>query len=241
MIPKIIHYIWLGNTPLPKVAEKCIASWKKYCPDYEIMRWDESNIDLDKYKFCRDAYDAKKYAFASDVIRVDVLYNYGGIYLDIDVQLLKSIDELITNENCVLGFETAKYIGAGIFVVTTPQNIDFKNILDRYKNLEFSVDEMTSITIGDIFTDYYETKGLVREDRTQRIDGAVVYSAEYFSPIDVITNKMRITPNTYSIHWYNASWYSPMQRFKRFCKKVLNAISFGGFGIWLQKRREKRR
>ena len=92
MIPKIIHYIWLGGKPLPKIAEKCIKSWQRYCPDYKIKRWDESNLDLDKYQFARDAYDAKKFAFASDVLRTDILYQYGGIYLDIDVELLKNID-----------------------------------------------------------------------------------------------------------------------------------------------------
>ena len=106
MIPKVIHYIWLGGKPLPKITEKCIESWKKYCPDYEIKRWDETNLDIDKYKFAKDAYEAKKFAFASDVFRTDILYKEGGIYLDVDVELVKPIDDLILDVDCVMGFET---------------------------------------------------------------------------------------------------------------------------------------
>ena len=98
MIPKIIHYIWLGGKPLPKIAEKCIKSWKKYCPDYEIKRWDESNIDLNKYSFAKDAYESKKYAFASDVFRTDILFSEGG------VELLYLFDNLATTNNrCFVG------------------------------------------------------------------------------------------------------------------------------------------
>ena len=104
MIPKIIHYIWLGGKPLPKIAEKCIASWKKYCPDYEIKRWDETNLNISQYQYAQDAYDAKKYAFASDVMRFDVLYKYGGVYVDIDVEILKPIDDLLDTSSFT-GFE----------------------------------------------------------------------------------------------------------------------------------------
>ena len=106
MIPKVIHYIWLGGNPLPKIAEKCIESWKKFCPDYEIKRWDETNLDVNQYQFAKDAYDAKKFAFVSDVFRTEILYNEGGIYLDIDVELIKSIDDILQDNDCVMGFET---------------------------------------------------------------------------------------------------------------------------------------
>ena len=142
MIPKIIHYIWLGGKPLPKIAEKCIASWKKYCPDYEIKRWDESNLDLDKYQFVKDALEAKKYAFASDVLRSDILYNNGGIYFDIDVELLKPIDDILNGVDCVMGFESSNMIAPGLVMATVKENQDLLNILNIYKDLKFDVNNL---------------------------------------------------------------------------------------------------
>jgi len=230
MIPKIIHFVWLGGKPLPKIAEKCIDSWKKFCPDYEIKRWDESNLDISKYKFAQDAYDSKKYAFASDVMRTEILYNEGGVYLDIDVELLKPIDNILQDVDCVMGFETSNMIAPGLLMASIAGNKDLLNILDIYNNLKFDLDNMTSITVCEIFTKYYEQKGLKRENKTQQIENTKFYSSEYFSPIDVVTNKKKITKNTYSIHWYNASWYTPKQKLKNKLKKVLNFLSLGLFG-----------
>ena len=95
MIPKIIHYVWVGGKPLTPLAEKCIASWKKYCPDYEIKRWDEKTFDVNQNKYCKQAYECKKWAFASDFVRLYVLYNEGGIYLDSDIEVLKNFDDLL--------------------------------------------------------------------------------------------------------------------------------------------------
>lgn len=234
MIPKIIHYIWLGGKPLPKIAEKCIESWKKFCPDYEIRRWDENNLDLDKYKFCRDAYNAKKYAFASDVLRTDILYQFGGIYFDIDVELIKPLDEVL-DADCVMGFETSNLLAPGLIMATVKQNKDLLNILEYYKNLQFDINNLKQQVVCDIFTKYYEDKGLIRKDKTQQIDGTKFYASEYFSPIDVITNKKHITKNTHSIHWYNASWYSSKQKFMKKVKKIANIITFGLAGKFYKK------
>ena len=94
-IPKQISYCWFGHNPLPKKVEKCIESWKKHCPDYEIIRWDESNYDVTKNQYIREAYEAKKWAFVSDYARLDVIYQYGGIYLDMDVELIKDFEKHI--------------------------------------------------------------------------------------------------------------------------------------------------
>lgn len=229
MIPKVIHYIWLGNKPLPKIAQKCIESWKKYCPDYEIKRWDESNLDINKYQFAKDAYSAKKYAFVSDVLRTDILYEYGGIYLDIDVELLKPIDDLL-KYNTFGGFETSNLINPGLLWGTMPHNKDLKNILEVYKNTKFEESRTMELTICEFFTKYYEKLGLLREDKTQQIGNNIFLNSEYFSPIDIITNKKHITTNTYSIHWYNASWYNSKQKLKNKIKKVANVLTFGLFG-----------
>ena len=230
MIPKIIHYIWLGGKPLPKIAEKCIKSWQRYCPDYKIKRWDESNLDLDKYQFARDADDAKKFAFASDVLRTDILYQYGGIYLDIDVELLKNIDEFLKYK-IFMGFETSDLLNPGLLIGCEPFTFELKDILNIYQNLKFDVQKCKKLTICEVYTDYFKEKqGLFPENSTQILDQNAFFSSEYFSPIDVITSKKKITRNTYSIHWYNASWYTPKQKMLKFLKKLANLITFGYAG-----------
>lgn len=240
MIPKVIHYIWLGGKPLPKIAEKCIESWKKFCPDYEIKRWDETNLDLNKYQFVVDAIEAKKFAFASDVLRTEILYNYGGIYLDIDVELIKPIDNLIANVDCLMGFETSNLLNPGLLIASKQNNPDLKNILEIYKTLKFDANNLINITVCEIYTKYYEQFGLKRENSTQQIANTKFYSAEYFSPIDVITNKKKITKNTHSIHWYQASWYTPKQKFLNRIKKFANIITFGLAGKVYSKMKHKK-
>ena len=128
-IPKIIHYIWLGGNPLPKIAEKCLKSWKKFCPDYQIIKWDETNLNLDINTYCRQAYDEKKYAFASDVLRFDILKNNGGIYLDIDVELLKPIDSFL-HHSCFMGFEQEGSIAPGLIMGCEKNHKDIINLLN---------------------------------------------------------------------------------------------------------------
>jgi len=239
MIPKIIHYIWVGGKPLPKFAEKCIESWKKYCPDYEIKRWDESNLDIEKYKFVKDAYEAKKYAFASDVLRCEILYNYGGIYLDVDVELIKALDDLLKNKSFG-GIESSLSIAPGLIWACEKGDKNIEDILKIYEKIDFKIENVNSLIIGDIFTEYFMKKGFVKENKTQDLGDAVIYASEYFSPINTITNKKKITKNTYSIHWYNASWYDSKQRFKNKVKKILNFCTFGLFGKSLQRIRKRK-
>ena len=229
MIPKVIHYIWLGEKPLPKIARKCIASWKKYCPDYEIKRWDESNLNIEKYQFAKDAYDAKKFAFVSDVFRTEILYKYGGVYLDVDVELLKPLDEFLTYK-MFGGFETSSLLAPGLIWGTEQDDENLKKILDIYKFLKFDKNNLNNLTVCEIYTKYFEKLGLQRKNLTQKINEYIFFSSDYFCPIDVITSKKRITDNTHSIHWYNASWYSPKQKFKNRFKKFANILTFGLFG-----------
>ena len=226
-IPKVIHYIWLGGNPLPKIAEKCIDSWKKFCPDYEIKRWDESNLDINKYQYTIDAYQNKKFAFVSDVFRTEILYKEGGIYFDVDVELTKSLNDVLENIDCAMGFETSNLLNPGLFIASKQDNPDLKNILDIYQTTQFDVNKLIDLTVCEIYTKYYEKLGLVRANTTQQIGKTMFYSSEYFSPIDVITNKNKITKNTHSIHWYNSSWYTQKQKFKSKLKKCLNVCTFG--------------
>lgn len=241
MIPKVIHYIWIGGNPLPKIAKKCIESWKKFCPDYKIKRWDETNLDINKYQFAKDAYAAKKFAFVSDVFRTEILYNEGGIYVDIDVEFLKNIEETIGNYDCVIGFETSNLINPGVFIATKPQNKDLLEILEIYKNTKFDVNNLMKLTVCEMFTSHYENQGLKRENKTQQIGQTKIYSSEYFSPIDIVTNKKHITKNTHSIHLYNSSWYTPKQKVLNTFKRILNRLTFGLAGKLYFKMKAKRR
>lgn len=138
MIPKKIHYIWFGRNPLPELALKCIESWKKYCPDYEIIEWNEDNFDISKNLYAKQAYEAKKWAFVSDYARVKILYKYGGIYLDTDMEILKNIDKLI-NSQSFTGFEDCKNIAFGIYG-SRPKSEILKMLLDSYDNDRFILD-----------------------------------------------------------------------------------------------------
>lgn len=235
MIPKIIHYIWLGDSDLPAIAEKCIESWKKFCPDYEIMKWDESNLDIDLCDYVNEAYSNKKYAFASDVFRLQKLYEYGGIYLDVDVELQQPIDKFLDCK-CFSGFESGDIVNPGVIFGTVKGNKDIKNILDSYKKRHFVVNGKFDLTtICQTVTSYYEKFGLEREDKLQTLENIIVYPSDYFSPINTITSKKKITENTHSIHWYNASWYSPWQKCKKTIKRILNLVTFGLFGKLIYK------
>ena len=131
-IPKIIHYFWFGKKELPNIFNKCIESWKKYCPDYEIKLWTEDNFDVDIIPYCKQAYQKKRYAYVSDYARLYVLYNYGGIYLDIDVEMLKNIDDLLVNE-CFMGFEEGNKVAPGLILGTVKGNENIKNIMNIYE------------------------------------------------------------------------------------------------------------
>lgn len=228
----------MGKGPKPKVFEKCLESWKKYCPDYEIIEWNEENLDLSKYKYAQDAYNEKKFAFASDVFRFDILYNYGGIYLDTDVELLKPIDEFL-NEVFFTGFESKTTVCPGLICGSEKENLICKFMLDYYANADFKADRENGETVCSIFTRIVKDKGLKLNNKTQRLNGLTIYSSEYFCPIDPIRSTKKITKNTYSIHWYDASWYSSKQKFKHKIKVVLNKLSFGLFGVLHSRMRKK--
>ena len=234
MIPKIIHYIWLGGKEEPKLLQKCKESWKKYCPDYEIKRWDESNLDMDKYKYAKDAIAAKKYAFAADVFRFEILKLYGGIYVDVDVEFLKPIDEFLDCD-AFTGFETKESVAPGLLFGSEINHPIMQEMLDYYEKNDFNNDLKNNITICKIFTKLLVKKGLVLNNKTQQLENIKIYASEYFCPINIITNRKKITKNTVSIHWYDASWFSPKQKAKQRIKKVLNFCSFGLFGKIVQK------
>lgn len=221
MIPKTIHYCWFGGSPLPIKIQKYIDSWKKYCPDYEIKEWNETNFNINCNKYVKQAYESKKYAFVSDYVRLYALYNYGGIYMDTDVEVLKNIDDFL-NDKAVFGFETKETVSTGI-IACIKNNQFLKLLLSHYEDLSFIKDDgnFDLTTNVEIITKYFERKGLILNNKLQCIDGIKVYPKEYFSPKDHITGKINVTKETYIIHHFSGSWLSKKDKMKKLVIRII--------------------
>ena len=219
MIPKIIHYCWFGGKPLPKSAEKCIASWKKYLPDYEIKRWDESNFDVNAIPYTREAYAACKFAFVSDYARFWILYHYGGVYFDTDVEVIRPIDDII-NRGGFLGVESNRNgiytVNPGLGFAATQGTAVIGEMVNLYSTFHFTNTDGASDlkNIVEITTDYLSSKGLQNTDEIQDCCGFTIYPKDYFCPIDYETRELKITENTRTIHHYAESWVPRSTRFK---------------------------
>ena len=216
MIPKIIHYCWFGGNPLPENVSKCIESWKKCCPDYEIKQWNENNYDINKFQYVKEAYEAKKWAFVSDLARLDIIYNEGGIYLDTDVEVIRSLDSLLDNK-CFLAIEQpSHYIATGLGFGAEKENPCIKEMLDEYRGAKFKLAEGiydTTVPCPARNTAPFYKYGFNLEiDKPVNLGGAMVYPPEYFCPFERKINELKITENTYSIHHYDASWVPSKER-----------------------------
>lgn len=217
MIPPILHYIWFGNKPLTPLAEQCLASWQEQMPDWTIMHWDESNFDIAAAPlYVRQAYDARKFAFVSDYVRLWALEQYGGVYVDTDVKVLKSYEPLL-NDTAFIGFEESKAHLPGTCVMGCEPHCQWvKDMLALYDGIEFvkpdgSLDLTTNVDrMGEIIRKVLRSEGVKDEKywiQNQYIDkwGLRIYTHDYFSPI-TSTRVMRKTKNTYSIHYFAESW-----------------------------------
>ena len=204
-IPRIIHYCWFGKGPKSDLILKCIASWKLMMPDYEIVEWNEFNTVLDN-DYAREAYELKKYAFVSDYVRLKVVYEYGGIYLDTDVEILKSLQPLL-DEGGFIGFEHENTVTSGLGFAAPKHSIAVKAMLDAYKGLHFIKGESFDLTPCPFRnTKSLEILGLIPNNSKQLVADIIVYPIEYFCPKDCDSGKIRITQNTYTIHHYGYSW-----------------------------------
>ena len=215
MIPKKIHYCWFGGKPLPDDIKQYIESWKKYCPDYEIIQWNESNYNLEKNDYVKQAYKNQKWAFLTDYIRLDVIYEYGGVYLDTDVELIKSLDNLLENK-CYMGMEQVGTVATGLgFGAEARHPFLRKNMLQYEENSFLENGSFKPPICVGVTTKILRNNGLVRENIIQNIDGVTIYPTDYFCPLKMGTDKITITSNTYSIHHYSASWYTGNKWIKR--------------------------
>lgn len=214
MIPKIIHYCWFGGNPIPEKDRKCIESWKRHCPDYEIIEWNESNYDVTKNAYMYEAYQARKWGFVPDYARLDIIYHNGGIYLDTDVEVIRSLDDLLTNKG-IMGFEDLEHVSPGLLIAAEKGNKTIKYLIDSiYSDRHFLLDDGTYDLTPSPFmnSDALSQKGMTPNGTKQIVEDITIYPSEYFSPLDYSSGKLNKTSNTYSIHWFNSSWYTKNQR-----------------------------
>lgn len=211
MIPKTIHYCWFGRNPLPDSAQKCIASWHKYLPDYEIIEWNEDNFNVNSIPYTTAAYAAKKYAFVSDYARFKILYEHGGLYFDTDVEVIRSMEDIIS-DGPFMGFEknlqtqkdnSAPGVNPGLGLGANAKMPIYAEILDFYEHKNFNIEDGTVVTHT---TSILNKKGLIDENIKQKVAGVIVYPTDVFCPMDSTSGEIEITNNTVSIHHYSCSW-----------------------------------
>ena len=213
MIPRVIHYCWFGRNSLPESAMKCIDSWRKYFPDYEIKEWNEDNFNVNIIPYTREAYEAKKYAFVSGYARMWILYHYGGLYFDTDVEVIKPVDDIV-ERGPFMGIEVEARAGElpliapGLGLGVTSGLGLYKDILDYYAPLHFLCEDgsLNQVTVVKHVTNVLVANGLKPTNDLQLVAGVWIYPRDYFNPLDDNTGQLVVTDNTRSIHWYTKTW-----------------------------------
>lgn len=208
-IPRVINYCWFGGNKKSALIERCINSWKKYCPDYKIIEWNEDNFNVRYNKYVKEAYDNKKWAFLTDYVRLWVLYNNGGIYLDTDVELISSLDSLLEYD-CFLATEDNSIINTGLGCGATAHNVWIKVIMDDYNQCHFqksdgSLDLTPCTTRNTIALEKYIHMSINSIINTP-LGNSIILSRDFFCPFDFATGEMKKSTNTVGIHWFDASW-----------------------------------
>ena len=233
MIPKIIHYCWFGRGKIPDSALKCIDSWEKYLPDYVLKKWSEDNFDINSNHYVKQAYENKKYAFVTDYVRLYAIYIEGGVYMDTDVEVLKSFDDFLIH-SAFSGFENNNYVPTGI-MASEKGSQWAKELLADYSNRTFVREDgsLDMTTNTKTITDYMLTKGLILNNRYQEIEKLVViYPHDYFCPKDHRTGVIRLTERSVCIHHFAMSWCDPksirMSNIKKLLMRVIGVNAVDG-------------
>lgn len=217
MIPKKIHYCWFGGKPLNKLGEKCLKSWEKYFPEYEIIEWNEKNFDFNCCQYVKEASEAKKWAFVSDYARFKILYEQGGVYFDTDVEVIKQFDDIL-REGSFMACENPNIekmaVNLGLGCAAEPGLPFYKEMLNEYEKSRFYNEDgsFNLCTIVERTTDLLYKQGLRNTMKIQKISGITIYPSEYFCPINMETGRLELTDNTHSIHRYAASWVTGKDR-----------------------------
>lgn len=221
MVPKIIHYCWFGRNLKTRLIEKCIHSWKKYLPGWEIHEWNEDNFDISEVPYVREAYVHKKWAFVSDYVRFKVLYMYGGIYFDTDVELLRVIPEEILSHEAFTGVESNKLVNPGL-VFACPSGYALVNeILNAYENTEFNNEKLK--TVNEFTTEILQLYGYKTDGKYQEIGTLAIYDKDTFCGYDQDVEEVMITSRTVSVHHYASSWNKRGIKFliQKFMKRII--------------------
>lgn len=223
MIPKKIHYCWFGGKELPEDVKKYIDTWKKYCPDYEIIEWNENNFDVTQNQYCKEAYEAKKWAFVSDYARLKVLYDYGGIYMDTDVEVVKPLDDLL-QYNWFSGFESEDRIQTGTMGAGWNSTV-IKIFLDNYNERHFIKDDgsFDLTTNVEVMTKLLKEKYKVQLNNTRQIfdDNSLLLPFDYLCAKSFFTGEISETENTYTIHHFKGTWRTKNDIRKDKVRKIL--------------------
>lgn len=236
MIPKLIHYCWFGGKPLPKTARKCLASWKKMCPDYEIKRWDESNFDVHQNRFIFTAYEAGAWAFVSDWARLKIIYDYGGIYLDTDIELLNTLDGLLDNQ-CYLGVQQPAHLcttGLGFGAVKASPVV--KQMLSQYDGLRFDWNESAKLACPFLNDRVVRSYGYDGDGSGEvvRLPELTVYPCKYFDPISTGDTPNLMCEETVSKSLYAHSWGTGRERLQRALVNMLGTERAHLIKKWLR-------
>lgn len=228
MIPKIIHYCWFGGNPLPPLAVKCLESWKQFLPDYEIIEWNENNFPLDDFIFAKQALESRKFAFISDVCRLYALDQMGGVYMDTDVEALRSYDDFL-HHAAFSGFENPENVPTGM-MASEKGGQWVKELLAYYDNKPFVKEDGTLETTSNtyIITQMMKEKGFVMNNKFQEIEGYVTfYPNDYFCPKSYVTGNIDLTKNTYCIHHFAKSWIPFHKKWRNILKmKAMNIFGY---------------
>lgn len=228
-ISRIIHYCWVGGAPKPQSVLSCIESWKRCCPDYQIREWNETNYDFTKNEYMKQAYEAKKWGFVPDYARLDIIYQHGGIYLDTDVEAIRSFDSLLDDE-AFLGFENTgngQYlIACGLGFGAVAGNEVIRMLRDSYEGRSFlNADGSINQTAAPVYsTQDLIGLGLVLENRDQQLPGVKIYASDVLCPKEFTSGQLCCTERTVSIHHYDSSWWSDEKKYARRIALKLNAF-----------------
>lgn len=221
-IPKIIHYCWFGGKPLPKSCKKLIATWERHLPDYELRLWDEESFDVHSSEFVRAAYQAGKYAFVSDYARLYALKQYGGVYLDTDIEVLRSFDDLLEEYSAVFGFETGESVMTA-FMAAQPEHPIISAFLDSYADKVFDAAEPEPNTV--ILTELLQRHGLVCNNEMQLLEGnTAVFPLDYFQTYDFKKARLCVTEHSRTIHRCFGSWCPPRERMAFALRRALGRL-----------------
>lgn len=227
MIPKIIHYCWFGKGEMPALAKMCINSWKKYLPDYELYLWSEDNFDINSNDYVKEAYQSRKFAYVTDYVRLYALYHVGGIYMDTDVEVIKSMDQFL-HLPAFSGFETDKMIPTGL-IASEKGGFWASKMLEYYTNRHFlssdgTHEQITNVTvITNMMTDY----GFIPNNSYQTCNGIFhLFPKDYFCPKSQLTLKIEKTENTCCIHHFAGSWLPQQAKLKRKIRKLIGSKIF---------------